>query len=363
MPRWIEETNMPLNVFRCIFLGGLLGAAPVAADSAWQADAFGLYRSGTDAARDRWSGLRNGANTFLQAPGALERLHFIAGPKSAVAGKDRVHLVVLGFDADGNLVADGTPIRIATGQGDRVTRDTAGGIADVLHRPSTVAGTYVAGAETDKVQSLRATYRVTADLGSIQPWIAPQDPVLPETLADIRLPDLVDRYGNPAEDGIGLSVWLTDSRGQGARLTGEATGGAGLAQFIVRDMTGGLDAQAFLGGVPSEHRAVESLPLRPDGPPLLRQEPMPDIGATRLLVGPFRTAAGHLMGDGVAVRLSVSRDGTAARVHDTWVRDGMAEALLPWPAGQTIAVRVESPLGAFETELSGAPSRDGKVQP
>lgn len=349
----------PLNK-TCLIMS-TLAATPVAAEEAWQADAFGLYRAGSDMTRDRWAGLRTGAERIAQEPGPVDGIYFIAGPKSIQAGEGRVHLAALVFDADGNLVADDTKVRIAPGHGGRVSRQTVDGIADLLHDPGIVAKGFVAGIETSTLQSLRATYRVTSHLASIKPVIAPHEPLLSETQADIQLPALVDRYGNPAEDGTGLTLWLTDDRGRGTRLDGETTGGAARARLLVRDMTGLIEAKASLGAITSTERTFESLPLQPEGQPHVDAEPLLDIGAQRIVVGPFRTAAGHLLADGVAVRLTAMTAGEPPRVHNTWVSNGMAELLLPWSSDRRVTLRVESALGRFETTLQAPASMHNEV--
>ena len=323
--------------------------APILAQEAWLAAAFGLDRPGSDAARDRWDGLRTGGRIALHPPEAVARLVLIAGPESGPAGNEPVHLVVLGLDAWDSVVADGTAIRILPGDGGHVVRTTLGGIADLVHTPGTVTRGFVAGAETDTVQSLRATYRVTSDLASVRPRIAAQPPVVSETQAVIRLPEQRDRYGDPAEDGTGLTIWLTDDQGRRSRLDGDTTAGAASRQLLVRQMSGALTARATLGSATSTARRVESEPLRSDGPPPVHVISLANIGAQRLVIGPFRTAAGHLLPDGMAGEVCAQTRGYPVHKEATWVLGGMAEMLLPCRFSPKLQVIVESPLGRLKT--------------
>lgn len=352
-------------IFRAtiLFLAIGLGASEARAEGAWISDAFGLYRADSDAVRDGWSGMRvTGNDRIGTKPDDVAALRFFVGPKSFPAGNHQVQLVAMALDEAGNLVADGLGVAFAAGQEPRPTRTTRGGIAHLLHDAGTVAGDYAVGAISGKIQSQRATYRVTAEPDSITPILAPIPPLTPEIINPLILPDMTDRFGNLVEDGTGLTLWLTDSRGRGARLDAEVIGGGARARFLLRDMAGPLGLQAQMGPAVSARLAVQTLPLRMQGQLEARSEALPEIGAERVIIGPFRTTQGHLLHDGSAVRISVTRVGGGTQVYDTWLSDGHAELVLPAEPGAPPGLTVESALGIARPQLTVAKGSNGVDQ-
>ncbi len=130
--------------------------APVLAQD-HASDAFGIVPlSELSEVRAAWSGLRTGADTGVQPPEPAEKILFLLGPKSLVAGKEQGHAVALILDRRGNpltvwpmpsldgvgvragpmatdaghLLPDGAPVRLrATGK-DGETAVRAGWVED-----------------------------------------------------------------------------------------------------------------------------------------------------------------------------------------------------------------------------------------
>ncbi len=321
----------------------------VAPLGAWRSDAFGLYRSGSDAPRARWAGLVLGADdSFRQdvAPAAVRDLAIFAGPKSQPAGKDRVHIVALGFDAHGNAVADGTRVQLTTGDGRGALRGALGGIADLLHDPSDRAALYHAGATAGAVQSSRAIYRVVADISSMAPALDDPGRAELESFADLATTPLTDRFGNRAEDGLALPIWLEDATGDAALLTGIAAGGLARARLLTRGVDGPVALHAALGDRTAPEATLDLKAMRAAGPLDAQVLPLPDIDAMQLRVGPFLTDAGHVLNDGALARIETETRNGHSQKREAWIRDGMAELMLPGLSkGLPLSVTVSTALG------------------
>lgn len=315
----------------------------------WQSDAFGLYPVGSDPQRDRWAGLSIGLDdetTRLVSAGDVHDIYFFAGPKSQPAGKDRVHLVALGFDADGNMIADGTDVAITKGNGAPATRTIRAGIADLLHNPSDIADSYVAGAQIAGVQSARAIYRVVPDINSMSPGLPPMRTITAESFGDVQTRQLTDTFGNTVNDGIGMSVWIHDELQRWSRADAVTVGGVARSRVLSRAITGATELSVDLASSQSAVQTLNVKPLRPAGRLLSRMEIMPEIDAVRLRVGAFTTDAGHVLNDGVGVRITIETASGRHSNHDTWVRDGMVELLLAESANDLPhRIEVSSTLG------------------
>jgi len=309
----------------------MLGTAFPAKAQDWQSDAFGLYRGGSDRQRDRWAGLNIGSTdetTRLVAPGPVNKLYFIAGPKSQPAGKDRVHLVALGYDEDGNMIADGIGVNMSTGDGSRISRTVQSGIADLLYDPDDRAALYTAGAASGGVQSAGASYRVVPDISTMLPVLEGSEEVLVERFFNLQTKPLIDAFGNTTDDGIGLAVWLKDSIGHWSRADAVTSGGVARSRLLSRAMSGRVRGQMSLAANLSTPESIEILKLRPAGMLNTQMQILSDIDAARLMIGPFTTDAGHLLNDGAGVRIAIISQSGHRQEFDTWVRDGMAELLL-----------------------------------
>ncbi len=334
-------------------------AAPGAADAAvrdrpgvpaggFVADAFGILPApALTAERAAWAGVRTGAaGTEAQAPEAVDAVLFFLGPKSLVAGVDDGHAVSIGLDRFGNLAAGGAAARFVLGdrQAAGVTRH---GIGDVLFRPEPVAGARTAGAEIAGRQGARATFRVTADLASMTPRaIPPGDAVEAETLADLATAPLADQFGNAAEDGVATTMILGHGDGAATVLTAAVSDGRARARLLTRDLPGSGTLRSVLGRAASPPVGFTLRSLRAQGAAPVRLWPLAGIGAVALRAGPFQTDAGHLLGDGATIRVTLKADGQLAVAAAGWLRDGHFETMIPVdPGAGPFEVRVETALG------------------
>lgn len=333
-------------MIRCSDLAlALLLALPARAEP-FLADAFGLYDPATAGDRAFWSGLSGAQNI---APGAPARVAIFAGPKSLVAGKDPGHVVAIILDRAGNLVADGTPATL-TVAGSRLTVRTEAGIAHSLVRPGTRAGDLFIGVTAGDQQSPKAMLSVAADVGSIRPELAPA-PRTPkaETVVELTSTPLSDRFGNPAPKGLGATLLLAHADGSHSLAFGQAFGDGLRVSFIARDISGPAEATFTLGPHASAPVPLTIIAPEPAGRPAILLEPLPDIAALRVTLGPFQTTEGYALTDGGPVSLTLGlQDGTS--LGDTaFSQDGRVVFLLPLadPALAT-GVEVRSPLGLID---------------
>ena len=303
-------------------------------------DAFGLAPPGD--VRAAWAGVRGTARV---SPGEVDRVLIVVGPKSLVAGKDRVHAVAIVLDADGNAVADETRATLRIGEA-RVATGTRAGLADHLYQPDPDARALLFGAASGRRQSTRAMVRVTADMGSVQPALAPVPKTIPhEAFFDVATGPLADRFGNAAEDGTAVSVRLGHGRDGYSFATATVTGGTASARFLSRDIAGPFAVAASLGASAATADGAVA-PRAAAGPPDATVEPLPSIGAIRVAVGPFLTTDGFALGDGAEVSVeAVTTDGSRY-VQSGWTRDGSVSVMLPVASPDALAgLAVRSPLG------------------
>ncbi|MFM2356329.1 MAG: hypothetical protein RLZZ528_2065, partial [Pseudomonadota bacterium] len=317
----------------------------------YSTDAFGLFRGAPAGDRAGWSGLRErpgepGRGQVEIAPGPAESVAFLLGAKSLVAGGDMAQAVAVATDSLGNLVADGTRASFVHHAG-RVVTVTRGGLAAVDIAPGSRAGLFLAGVEVAGRQGPRAEYVVQADHASASPVLQPlQADALPETFAEVASAPILDRFGNPLEDGLGLSLVIAHSGGQASLASAATIAGQARATLLLRDFPAQGNARLWIAGATSAEVPFTVRALRPLGPLEVRAEPLPEIGATHFVIGPLLTDAGFLLADGAPVGLSIRTSGGQALDFNGWVRDGKMAAVLPVTAAEgPFRVVVDSPLG------------------
>lgn len=189
--------------------------------------------------------------------------------------------MALGFDAHGNAVSDGTRVALTTGDGRGAIRAATGGLADLLHDPSDRAALYHAGAASGTVQSSRAIYRVVADISSMAPRLERPGPAQLESFVDLTTKPLVDRFGNRAEDGLALPLWIEDANGRQARLTGTASGAIARARLLTRGLRGPAELSASLGDRSAPKSAFDLRGMQAAGALGAEVVPLPEIDAMR----------------------------------------------------------------------------------
>jgi len=321
-------------------------AAQMAAAQGVTTDAFGILP--TDALGDRanWAGLRQSddGSATRQTAGPTDAVILFVGPKSIVAGAEPGHAVALGLDVFGNMV-NGAPAGFALGYGQSLPAETRHGIADVLFTPPPEARNHLAGAEVGGVQSARADYRVTAHLATVQPQVGSETgTLLPETFGEIATAPLTDAYGNIVDDGVGVSMVLTDSTGAAAFLPAVVRDGAARGTLLARDLSGPVTGQIALAGTAADGIGFEVAPmgLADVGDFALWAEPA--IGAVQIRLGPLATANGYLVPDGTAGRVEVTASDGAHHAAQGWVLDGYLSFVLllapdygPFEAALTVA--------------------------
>ncbi|MHA6263524.1 hypothetical protein ACXYMO_09995 [Arenibacterium sp. CAU 1754] len=345
------------------WIAAALLAQPAYADTAeYASDAFGLIPVSAFAGTPRatWSGLQetvtaNGAqkSTVLPAGGAETILAFV-GPKSAVAGKDKVHAVALGLDRNGNMVSSGTTITFALDQDLRRKGEIRLGVAGTLFTPPPKTGVFHAGARIGDRQSARAEYRVVPDLDSVSPVMEPQPQfVQPESFADIRTTPLHDGFGNAIGDGIALQVWLDHRDGTKTMSTALTVADAGRARLLTRGTASPATMRVDLGRKKSHPITFSVRPQRIEAAPEVRATELRTIGALRLHVGPFLTDAGHVLNDGTPVHVSVRFTGQPAMTYQGWLLDGTLEAIVPGRVGDLPAdIEIATETGQFRQRLT-----------
>lgn len=363
-------------MIRCSDLAaiGLIACAPLTARAQdFVADAFGLYTPDAETAgRAQWSGLQTGATggTAGQArirPGPAETLVYILGPKRLVAGMDRGNGVAIVLDAHGNPTGDGETVRFRLGPMVHSAPIRAG-MADFLFTPPVQAGQYFSGATTATRQSTRAEINVTADIGSVAPTLLAPDlqPFPPEGLNQLRAGNLTDRFGNTVEDGIAMTFDFRLDNGSFARAVAVAQQGLATADLLTRDIAGSGLVTAHLGARRTAPEGIAIAAPVAIGPAEIMLIPVPDIDASRLRAGPFRTQHGYVLNDGAAISV-VATDATGARIEiQGWLLNGCFETLLPVKPG-TGPVRLEifTSLGLQRATLTpdtGGPPPEEEMQ-
>lgn len=338
---------------RCSDLGPILAAVLLASPALAEplvSDAFGLYDPATSAPqRQDWAGLTTGGAAKVIAPGDPDQLLIFAGPKSSVAGKDPSHVVAIVVDQFGNLVADGTPAVVSVDGAPTKTQVT-GGIADLLLPPRTKAEDLFVGVTAGLRQSPQAMLSIVADIASIRPEVADAAATITaDTAFEVHSTPLTDRYGNLVPQGTGASVLIQHADGSYSLASGKAIQNTALTRFIARDIPGPADVAMTLGAQTSAAKAMSIEPPTSAGAPALDLIPLPEIGAVRLMLGPFLTTDGYALPDGAQVTVSATLpDGTL--ISDAaWVQDGEISLMLPVANSASVTrLSVTSPLGPMD---------------
>lgn len=319
-------------MIRALLMLGLLATSASAEDVT--TDAFGVFPSALLESRENWAGYRTttGGASSVQRPSDADAVVLFVGPKSIVAGIEPGHAVALVLDGHGNLL-HGVSTEFELGFGDTIKVETRLGIANHLFRPPPESGAFLAGASVDGIQSARADYRVTAHLATVQPAALPNfESVLQETFGNVATVPLVDAYGNTVDDGVGLSVVLTDSDGTSSFLHSVVRDGAAQATVLSRNISGSISGKFALAGRQSDNIALEidRLVIADVGDLAVWSEP--DINAVRVQIGPLQTDRGYLAPDGTPAHVDiVGRSGLSASAAG-WVLDGYLAFTMPLPA-------------------------------
>jgi hypothetical protein len=337
-------------------LGLMLLLCLPAPAAAFVTDAFGVHEA-ADASRAAWSGLSEEiADGAVQprwvAPGPGRTVLFLLGAKSLTAGGAAGQAAALVLDGQGNLVADGTAVSLTLGPAVAGVT-TRRGIAASPLRPGRVAGQFHAGAAIAGQQGGRVEYVVQPDLASVPPVIAPPPEALAEDFGLIATTPLYDRFGNAVADGTGLRLTLAHPDGAATLLDAVAVGGVAQGRLLARDVPPDAMVTATLGPRTSAPVAFAVTALAPLGDLAMATEDLPDIAATRLVVGPFLTTAGHALNDGAPVSLTVALADGRILQESGWVLDGRLDAvLLVGETGFPLQVTVRSALGSVTQTLS-----------
>ncbi len=311
-------------MIRTIILAGVMANGVCAQEAA--TDAFGILPTAHLGDRANWAGLR-GSSTgedVVQTAGPAEATVLFVGPKSIVAGIEPGHAVALGLDIYGNML-DGAQAQFTLGYGAGLPAETTRGIVDTLFTPPPRSGVFLAGAEVGGVQSARADYRVTAHLATVQPQFIAQDGrILPETFGQIASEPLVDAYGNPVDDGVGVSIFLRDGAGTATFLPSVVRDATAQSTLLARAITGNVAGQMALAGTSAGGLSfdVEPMVVTDAGDILIWSEA--EINATHLRVGPMATDKGYLVPDGTALAIEIMGGDGAMQPAQGWVLDGYA---------------------------------------
>jgi hypothetical protein len=86
---------------------------------------------------------------------------------------------------------------------------------------------------------------------------------------------------------------------------------------------------------------------------------LPDVDATRLVLGPFLTTAGHVLNDGAIIAVEVTTDRGGKVQTQGWLLDGIVTTtLLIGERDYPIDVSITSPLGRV-TQTFASPTAGG----
>jgi hypothetical protein len=345
-----------------LVISAIWTALPLQADSL-TTDAFGIYAP-APGPRASWAGFVElvDAGTVsgqLRPAGVGHDIILNLGKKSLVAGGKPEPVAALVLDARGNLALDGTEVTFVTGP-DTAVRPTRLGIASTLFFPGTKAGQFHAGAGIKGHQSGKVDYVVHADAASVVLRMAEDVPsqALEEAFSDLATEPLTDRFGNLVEDGSGVGLALSHADGTVSLIDGVVEGGIGRARFLARDTDPKAIAMAQFARTPSNAVPFVVTPLEAMGQTAIEAEYLADVDATRLVLGPFLTTAGHVLNDGaiIAVEVTTARGGKVKT--DGWLLDGIVRTtLLIGERDYPIDVSISSPLGqaarSFASPMAG----------
>jgi hypothetical protein len=347
-----------------LVIGAIWAALPVQADSL-TTDAFGVFERAAGP-RDGWAGLvetldLRAVSGKLRPAGPGRDVILNLGEKSLIAGGNSELVAALVLDAQGNLAADGTEVTFVTGP-DTAVRPTRFGIASTLFSPGVKAGQFHAGAGIEGHQSGLVDYVVNADAASVTLRLVdgPETPALAEAFKDLLTLPLKDRFGNPVEDGSVVGLRLIHGDGTVTLIDGVVVGGIGRARFLARDTDTDAVATAQFANAVSDAVPFNVTPLEPMGTAGIRAEYLADIDATRLILGPFLTTAGHALNDGATIEIDVTTARGGKVQAGGWLLDGMLETiLLVGKSDYPVNVVINSQLGQVEQPFASPMTVDG----
>lgn len=334
-------------------------------------DAFGVFVA-PSASRGEWAGLTEilqggvGGQVRTVAPGPVDMLLFYLGEKSLVAGSSGGQAVVIGLDASGNLVADGQDVGFSIGAQPLAFGQTTRGLASHRFEAGAKAGIFHAGASTGSRQTVRAEFRVDADLASIIPELSalPEAPLRVEDLHQLETAPMLDRFGNMPADGVGISLILAHDANHFSLLPAVSLGGQATAALLTRDLPPRADTHATL-----LQRDSQTVPLSVATPAMAAPleasaVSLPDIAALRLRVGPMVSTVGYMLNDGAPVRVDVVPATGPGITEQAWVFDGMIEmTVMLTEAALPLSLTVTSALGTSQTTIvAPSPAPTGGVE-
>ena len=308
-------------------------------------DAFGIVpETAIDGERANWAGLRTGGASQSVQPLGPNTLFIFIGAKSMVAGKDDGHAVALTLDQYGNLLREGS-VEFSLETNGKNTGDVRDGIADLVFQPAPKAGVFAGGASIGSLQSARALYRVTTDLESVSPQLSEADPLRVETFETLTTTPLADQFGNLVEDGIGMALLLDHDDGSTTLLSAPVREAKAEATILVRDITSGGTAKAYLG-TNSGSQTVDYAPMSAATLAEIQIWTVAEINSIGVRVGPITTDAGHLLNDGAPIEITVDGGAGKSVTLSGWLQDGLYEAIVPGLSGLTsYAVTYSTALG------------------
>jgi hypothetical protein len=347
-------------MLRLALLLAVLLAGPARAQT-MIVDAFGLYRADSDPGRAGWSGLQsdlaNPAEAYDVAPGPAETVLIVFGEKSLVAGEGIGQAAALLLDASGNLVADGTLVRLFAADGTE-RHPTRNGIASRPVPAGSETGRFHAFAETGSAaalrQSARVDYRVIPALSGLATQLKPPAAPLPsEEILHMEATSLTGASGAVPADGVAGALLLSHADGSHSLVPATWIGGALQAPLLSRDISGEATARLQLPFSESGPVPVEIARLAPGAALRVTATVLPSIGAMRLSLGPFTTSRGHQLHDGSPVTLRVTDAAGRLFQSESWLLDGMTDATVP-SSDMPLAVVVTSTFGTTSLILTEA---------
>jgi hypothetical protein len=265
----------------------------------------------------------------------------LAGPRSMIADAEHWTMVTaIPVDRYGNVVADGTPVRLHIRRPDGSIDLVEGSVADLL------AGIRVWSTTT----AGRSSVRVAVD-GSTGPEVdvseVPGSPVSVEldapqrelradgrTLTTIVTSELFDRHGNRLLDGTAASLKVTGPDGA-ATLRSVTIGGRAEFTFEAPTRPGSIELRAEVDGVAGAPLVVDVLADVDDLPVSVERVDRDGRSLVDVVVGPVSTRLGGFVPDSTQVVADIGGD-----LEVSEIRSGSATLLLDVPAGHTFEVAV-----------------------
>lgn len=318
-----------------------------------QLDAFGIFPSDQDSDRLNWAGVTHQLedDQYVEGrtdPDQIEQLDLVFGQKTIEKGRSEAHMVVLLFDAHGNLVTEGVSFDLVAADG-RQTVLSDRGIVERLVAADDAFGeqfAWASHAEGARVrQSERALYRVVPSLDGMDAVLdLPVENIGPEQVFNVGAQG-ADGSGHTAIlDGIATLVLLRDVDETYSLIPGTWIGGTHQARVLTRDLYGSLDVVLHHPNLSSPSETLVVSEAEHVGPLQINAVTFDDIAATRLTVGPFVSSLGYQLLDGAAVSIKVEDATGAQEVAQAWILDGLIEVTIG-SASAPFSLEVTSALG------------------